>query len=220
MTLYDDLGVAPTATPNEIKRAHRRKASKSHPDRGGDKDEFKKVQAAFGVLSNPQKRIRYDQFGTTDPTPDETKAAGYFTQLVTAFGMADTKFFDAIRAEIKKTMHKIETDVAAMGKEISKMEKRLAAIKKQNEATPNRTGLQLTIDLFERRIGTETERRKQANHEKEILFLVEKLFADLKFVPDIQHVDNRGTWITSEQMQDMMQQASTGSGWNWRTTGG
>lgn len=64
---YKVLGVAETATPEEIKSAYRKFALKYHPDRTrGDKaaeEKFKEVNEANEVLSDPQKRKKYDQFG-------------------------------------------------------------------------------------------------------------------------------------------------------------
>jgi curved DNA-binding protein CbpA len=61
--LYGDLGVARDATPEEIKAAYRRLAMQHHPDRGGDDDAFKKVQNAYDVLSDLEKRAEYDATG-------------------------------------------------------------------------------------------------------------------------------------------------------------
>lgn len=64
---YEVLEVSKTATPEEIKKAYRQQALKFHPDRNpGDKsaeDKFKEAAEAYEVLSDPQKKARYDQFG-------------------------------------------------------------------------------------------------------------------------------------------------------------
>lgn len=64
---YEVLGVAKTATADEIKKAYRKKAIQYHPDKNpGDKkaeELFKEAAEAYDVLSDPQKRQRYDQFG-------------------------------------------------------------------------------------------------------------------------------------------------------------
>jgi len=60
---YDVLGVGKEASPDEIKKAFRKKAIEHHPDRGGDEKKFKEANEAYEILSNPDKRKRYDQFG-------------------------------------------------------------------------------------------------------------------------------------------------------------
>lgn len=60
MDHYQTLGVVKTATPDEIKRAYRKLASQHHPDKGGDTAMFQKVEEAYRILSDPQKRKEYD----------------------------------------------------------------------------------------------------------------------------------------------------------------
>ena len=62
---YEVLGVSKTATDEEIKRAFRKLAKQYHPDnkQTGDEAKFKEVGEAYAILSDPQKRRQYDQFG-------------------------------------------------------------------------------------------------------------------------------------------------------------
>ncbi|MFA9432787.1 molecular chaperone DnaJ [Egicoccus sp. AB-alg2] len=72
--LYELLGVPRDASAEDIKRAYRRQARQHHPDAGGDEDTFKQITHAYQVLSDPQKRARYDRFGD-DGTP-QSRGAG------------------------------------------------------------------------------------------------------------------------------------------------
>jgi molecular chaperone DnaJ len=72
-TLYDSLGVAKTASADEIKKAYRKLAREYHPDRNpGDassEERFKEVQTAYDVLSDTEKRRQYDAWGTINGRP-------------------------------------------------------------------------------------------------------------------------------------------------------
>jgi molecular chaperone DnaJ len=72
---YKELGVEKNASADDVKRAYRKLAGENHPDRGGNADKFKKVSEAYQVLSDPQKRSQYDQYGQTF---DEAQRQGGF----------------------------------------------------------------------------------------------------------------------------------------------
>jgi curved DNA-binding protein len=57
---YQTLGVNKDATADEIKRSYRKLASQHHPDKGGDKNRFQEIQAAYETLSDPRKRAHID----------------------------------------------------------------------------------------------------------------------------------------------------------------
>jgi len=89
---YTILGVSKTATPEEIKLAYRKTARKYHPDLNpGDKnveEKFKNLNEANEVLSDPEKRQKYDRFGqhwnqsnySEAPTPGEQNIGNDFEQ--------------------------------------------------------------------------------------------------------------------------------------------
>lgn len=98
---YEVLGVTKTATDAEIKKAYRVLAKKYHPDtNAGDEvaaEKFKEASEAYGVLSDPEKRKMYDQFGMAafDGTGGPGAGAGYagFDDLGDIFGDIFGSFF-------------------------------------------------------------------------------------------------------------------------------
>ena len=71
---YEVLEVSKSATAEEIKKAYRKKAIQYHPDKNpGDKEaeeKFKEAAEAYEVLSDTEKRSRYDQFGHAGVDPN------------------------------------------------------------------------------------------------------------------------------------------------------
>ena len=77
---YDILGVTKNSSADEIKKAYRKLAHKHHPDKkGGDEAKFKEINEAYQVLSDPQKKSQYDQFGQTFNQAGAGGGAGGFS---------------------------------------------------------------------------------------------------------------------------------------------
>ncbi|RMG45264.1 MAG: molecular chaperone DnaJ [Acidobacteria bacterium] len=87
---YEILGVARDATPEEIKKAYRRRALELHPDRNPDRkdaeERFKELSEAYAVLSDPEKRARYDRYGHAGLGQGPTIDPDMFRDVFGSFG--------------------------------------------------------------------------------------------------------------------------------------
>lgn len=95
---YEVLGLQKGATEDEIKKAFRKLAVKYHPDKNqGDKvseEKFKEINEAYQVLTDPQKKAQYDQYGTTDMNGGfEGNAGGFDFNNMGGFGDIFDTFF-------------------------------------------------------------------------------------------------------------------------------
>jgi molecular chaperone DnaJ len=93
---YEILGVSRNASEKEIKQAYRSLARKHHPDiNPGDKSaeaKFKEINAAYEVLSNPEKRKKYDQFGEQWEYADQFAKSGRQERVRWDFDRGGTSF--------------------------------------------------------------------------------------------------------------------------------
>lgn len=97
--LYEVLGVSKNASSSEIKSAYRKIARKYHPDvnkEPGSEDTFKKIQKAYSVLSDTEKKRRYDQFGVADDSASGPGGGGFggFEGFSSQFGGDFSDVFD------------------------------------------------------------------------------------------------------------------------------
>ena len=171
-TLYETLDVEPTAPPEEIKKAYRRKATEAHPDAGGSVEEFAAISTARDVLLNPARREKYDRTGTIEDTVDNEVAeilqmvVGLVDQVMANVEQRglDPTCVDLIalalsgcRDQIKHCEHEIDT----CKKSVALLKKIAERFKPAKDGGPNRIR-----PFYERRIVDRDAQRTQLEDKK------------------------------------------------------
>jgi curved DNA-binding protein CbpA len=154
---YDTLGVLKSATTEQIKRAFRKRASKAHPDKGGDSADMAAVNAAWACLGNPQKRLTYDQTGQDEALgPDaETRGKGLFMELMDralASGSA-VGLLRKVRDDLQKLRGAVSVNMQQAKIGIRRLESSRDAVRKKKKKKPTAAEANLYQLLIDARIS-------------------------------------------------------------------
>lgn len=138
--LYSTLGVPNDATPAEIKAAYKRKAKETHPDAGGDAEKFQQVTLAHRILSDDEKRARYDETGKADEDVDTLDSAALsiigglveevVQQIVTRDDLQFVDLAKQLRDRLKSQQAQAEENIT----QARKFEKKAVALRKRFKA--------------------------------------------------------------------------------------
>ena len=125
--LYESLGIKNTASCSEIKKAYKKLASKYHPDKNPDdpkaKAMFQVIQEAYEILSNPEKRKRYDETGAIDDQPSTLDVAIKMVFDLYIFHASKNNFkkknyFKVVKKDLNTALKACETDIRKTTEEI------------------------------------------------------------------------------------------------------
>ena len=118
MSHYETLGVQKDATPSDIKKAYRKKASRAHPDKGGSDADMARLNRALQVLEDPERRAKYDATGQdADGPPIEQRArAAMLSMIQQTIEQTDENVVEVIsraiankKAEMQREQHKVQS---------------------------------------------------------------------------------------------------------------
>jgi curved DNA-binding protein CbpA len=133
--LYDALAVAKDATAEQIKKAYRKLAMKHHPDKGGDDKTFQELSKAYSILSDEDKRKRYDETGQVEEERDP------FNEILASF-----------ISDLQEQMDSLNDDIIEKGKK--KIKKEIKEINLARIQTDNKIKY---LNFFLKRIKKDTE---------------------------------------------------------------
>ena len=131
--LYDVLGVDKNASKDDIKKSFRQKAKKTHPDAGGNAEEFKELTNAYAILIDDNKRKRYDNGENVDATEAKVSTEDKAIQML----MGEfTKFFQD--AQLVKTQNSVEHITRMLTATVQNAKKRQVELKSLNKELTSR----------------------------------------------------------------------------------
>jgi curved DNA-binding protein CbpA len=164
VSLYEDLGVAPDADETTIKRAYRKRAAKAHPDAGGKREDFERLNEAKLVLLDPRRRQKYDETGETDTAPDNAFAEALnaaTAALDHVLGAIERRGADPCSFQIVKDARtRLSGEIEQQQANIKNMDRTIATLQKIADRMKAKPGKPNRLrPVFEQRIS-ERQREK------------------------------------------------------------
>lgn len=184
--LYQILGIERGASAPEIQKAYRQKAKTSHPDSGGSVEAFSELGLAYAILSDPERRVRYDRTGEADPPRPDNRDGSAVEVIAQKLGLIlhaeqDVTSLDVavvleqtIRADIEERM----TAIAGLARGIERAAKLRQRVKRKSNGKAN--ALAGVLDWHEVSIKTQIKAHEHAlaSLERALEILKDYSFAD------------------------------------------
>lgn len=162
-TPYEKLGLDKDATQKDIKKSYRKLAMSHHPDRGGDEDEFKEITLAYELLSDAERKEKFDRTGEQekqDSLEDQAMQliAVIFSQLIDAAEF-NGNYVAEVKQQLKHLKVKAERSVVSLNRNLNRLVSTLGRV--QVEGTDHNifaSIINTKIEQIENAVKTENDR--------------------------------------------------------------
>jgi curved DNA-binding protein CbpA len=184
MSLYDDLGLSPRCTFDEIKQRYRALAQQHHPDKGGDENVFKKIKLAYEVLSDPSRRAEYDATGKIqEDIPIRTEAlqelAGLVTHAIEKINPDHDDLIFVMKRELNENISQSKKNIITCNGYIIKLNKILKKVNRKTE------GDNFIKSIIEEQVRMREGELKNFNHRIEVCNYMIELLEDYYYGLDL-----------------------------------
>lgn len=183
LDLYAILKVGKTARKDTIRRAFHKLAKKSHPDCGGDRETFERIQFAYDVLSDEAKRARYDSTGEyADGKPDN--------DLASMMTVLNSYYVDAINKILSQGRNPHQAKIQDMMKQGVKS--KIDEIRNGTREPAKR------MDAIKKMVGRWTAKRQPNLMEQSTAVMINELEQNLKRADEAIALLNRASEFLSD----------------------
>jgi curved DNA-binding protein CbpA len=162
MDLYEILGVGKDASIDDIKRAYRQKSKETHSDLGGSDEQFKRVNVAYQILSNPEKRTRYDSGEDAEQILKGGEEEVHqilrdlFLQIVTESNVSVEQFdiHKAIVLHIRETQNTLRINIKKLQSQVDKLTKASSRMTAKGGDNLFARAARVQISILESKMGS------------------------------------------------------------------
>lgn len=200
MSHYETIGVHETATVEEIKKAYRERSKKLHPDANdGDDKGFAKLAKAYEVLSNPERRKKYDETGIDTENNEAEQVNSIIAWLTLAFlehapSVKTESLTDFIKKQVKEQLNNAKSAITKSEKEIERAENA------KNRVVRKELGHNLILSVFENKIS---EARTAIARHNEAILLFGKVLEEIESYSYLVDTEEKST-IRYSQIENNM----------------
>lgn len=189
MNPYEELNIPCDATEDEIKQAFRDASKLHHPDLGGNKDKFQKLNSAYLILKDPVKRKHFDEFGQEppkgDPIVERTIAAfNHMVQnLIDTYGeqIVYKNIIKEINNQIESNLTKLNKEIFSINKDINMLESKQLMFNKRLKFKKEKCTINMFDYVVKERIRGLTNRIEELGMQEKVLTLLQEWISDFSF---------------------------------------